>query len=98
MVFLREKILYILIIMSMQTRNPIPFDRPVAYQISVQGRIDPNWSDLLDGMTMNVTKGEGKLSVTTLEGVLSDQAALAGVLNMLFELHLPILYVKCLDS
>ena len=35
--------------------------------------------------------------VTTLEGELSDQAALAGVLNTLYELHLPVLLVKRLE-
>ena len=87
--------MYILFIMSIPSQNPIPFDRPVSYQISVQGRIDPKWSDLLEGMTMSVTKREGMPSVTTIEGVLSDQAALAGVLNTLYELHLPVLSVVC---
>ena len=31
---------------------------------------------------------------TTLDGELSDQAALAGVLNTIYELHLPLLSVK----
>jgi hypothetical protein len=94
-VFLREKIIYHRFMMSIPRRNAISFDRPATYQITVQGRIDPNWSDLLEGMTMYVTKGEGVPSVTTLEGVLSDQAALLGVLNSLYELHLPVLLVLC---
>ncbi len=40
---------------------------------------------------------EGGSLVTILEGELSDQAALAGVLNTLYELHLPLLSVKRLD-
>jgi hypothetical protein len=36
-------------------------------------------------------------AVTTLEGELLDQAALAGVLNTLYELHMPVLEVKCLS-
>jgi len=35
--------------------------------------------------------------VTTLSGELGDQAALAGVLNMLYELHLTVLSVKRLE-
>ena len=83
--------------MSPRTKKPIPFDRSATYQISVQGRIDPAWSDLLGGMTISVTTGEGGTSVTTLDGVFSDQAALLGVLNSLYELHLPVLSVKCLS-
>jgi hypothetical protein len=36
--------------------------------------------------------------VTTLEGYLRDQAALFGVLNTLYELHLPVLSVECLEK
>jgi hypothetical protein len=81
--------------MSKPSGKPISFDRPVSYKIIVQGMVDLHWSTLLDGMTMSVTKAEGKPTVTTMEGVLSDQAALAGVLNTLYELHLPVLAVIC---
>ena len=37
-------------------------------------------------------------SVTTLEGRVRDQAELMGVLNSLYELHLPILSVELLKS
>ena len=36
--------------------------------------------------------------VTILEGELADQAALAGVINTLYELHLPILLVGQMGS
>ena len=80
--------------MSKLSRNPIPFDCPATYQISVQGRIDPTSSDLLGDMTISPATAEGDLPITTLEGDLRDQAALAGVLNTLYELHLPVISVK----
>jgi hypothetical protein len=83
--------------MIMQTRNPLPFDRPATYQISVKGWIDPTWSDRLEGMAISQTKVAADPQVSTLEGSLHDQAALAGVLNTLYELHLPVLLVKRLD-
>ena len=88
---------YHLFIVSIPSRNPIPFDRPATYQISVQGRIDPTWADLLGGMTICPATLEAIPPVTTMEGELSDQADLAGVLNTLYELHLPILLVKCIN-
>ena len=97
MVFLRGKIIYHLFMASISLRNAIPFDRPATYQISVQGMIDPGWSDRLSGMTMSLIREEACPPVTTLKGELSDQAALAGVLNTLYELHLPILSVLCLS-
>jgi len=45
-------------------------------------------------MTITPATAEGGLPVTTLEGDLRDQAALAGVLNTLYELHLPVISVK----
>jgi hypothetical protein len=97
-VFLRGKVIYHFLEMSGPRKNAIRFDRPATYQISVQGRIDPNWAGNLAGLTIRQPIEGTFPPVTTLEGKLSDQAALAGVLNTLYELHLPVLSVKCLDS
>jgi hypothetical protein len=96
-VFLREKIIYNQFKMSRPHRNAISFDRPATYQIMVQGRVDPNWSDLMSGMAICLTISETNPPVTTLQGELSDQTALHGVLNSLYELHLPILSVHCIS-
>jgi hypothetical protein len=82
---------------SMLSRNPIPFDQPATYQISVQGRIDQTMSGRLEGMAISLVNVDADSPTTSLEGELSDQAALAGVLNTLYELHLPVLSVKRLD-
>lgn len=84
--------------MSQLLRNPIFFDRPATYQIRVQGQIDPSWSELLGGMTICPATAPADPPVTTFEGMLSDQAALAGVLKTLYELHLPVLSVECLED
>ncbi|OGN88554.1 MAG: hypothetical protein A2Y88_01365 [Chloroflexi bacterium RBG_13_48_10] len=76
--------------------NAIPFDRPAIYKISVQGRIDPNWSDRLAGMKIRNSLEQTKPPITVLDGEVSDQAALLGVLNSLYELHLPIISVTIL--
>ncbi len=89
---------YHLFMMSIQTKKPIPFDIPARYRITVQGRIDTAMSDFLGGMAISPATTEAGHTVTTLSGELSDQAALAGVLNMLYELHLTVLSVKRLDS
>jgi hypothetical protein len=83
--------------MSISPKNAILFDHPAIYQIEVQGRLDPNWSDLMGGMATCLTIRESTFPVTTLQGELSDQAALHGVLNSLYELHLPVLSVLCLS-
>ena len=71
---------------------------PSNYKIRVQGRLDAKYSDELGGMTITSASDGENLPVTTLVGHLVDQAALSGVLNTLYELHLPLLSVENLDE
>jgi hypothetical protein len=89
---------YDLFMVNKSSGKTYPYDRPATYQISVLGRIGPAWSDRLEGMTIQPTTEEAGAPVTTLKGDLSDQAALAGVLNTLYELHLTLLMVKRLND
>jgi hypothetical protein len=84
--------------MHMRDPGPLSFDGPAVYRIRVRGTIRARWSDRLEGMAITVAEPEGGAAVTTLEGELLDQASLAGVLNTLYELHLPVLSVKCLRA
>lgn len=58
------------------------------YRITVEGKIDPSWSDWLGGMQLVTRKEADDMTVTTLFGVLIDQAALRGLLNRLWDLNL----------
>jgi hypothetical protein len=78
--------------------NRSEFDAPATYRIEVQGRIPAKWSERLEGMTLTVYSMEAGPSVTLLLGELTDQAALAGVLNTLYDLHLPVLSVQRLSA
>lgn len=72
---------------------------PATYQIQVQGLLSPKWSDRMGGMTIwSEQPIEGALPVTTLSGLLTDQAALIGVISSLYDLRLPIISVECLES
>jgi len=72
-----------------------PFDRkqPKTYQITVSGRLEPDWSDYFGGLTITVDDCVPHMT-TTLSGELLDQAALMGVLNNLYGLGFLILTVK----
>jgi len=74
------------------------FDSPATYRIGVQGRVPARWRDRLEGMIVAERSPEAESPVTTLLGELADQAALAGVLNTLYELHLPVLSVERLSA
>ncbi|MFN8379246.1 MAG: hypothetical protein U0452_11305 [Anaerolineae bacterium] len=74
------------------------FDEPALYQIRVEGRIPASWADRLDGMRVTVISAAPPSYVSTLTGTLDDQAALAGVLNTLYALHLVVLSVTRIDT
>jgi len=66
------------------------------YRIRVRGRVEAELSDRLEGMRIEaLTRADGK-GESVLEGRLRDQAALTGVLNTLYALHLPVMAVDCL--
>ncbi len=72
-------------------------DRPTTYQIKVPGRISDNWSDWFDGMTIDVEGGGDGPTVSTLTGVVADQAALQGLLDRLYSLGLALLAVERIE-
>jgi hypothetical protein len=73
-------------------------ETPATYRIRIQGRLDKSWTDRLGGMAINADPASHKPPVTILVGHLTDQAALSGILNTLYELHLPLLSVENLDE
>ena len=70
------------------------------YQIVVQGTIPVSWSDRLAGMAVQGEPGKnGEASRAMLVGSLRDQSELNAVLDVLYNLHLPIIRVeKVADS
>ena len=59
------------------------------YEIQVKGNLDAGWNELFDGM--NIT---GKDNVTTISGVVADQAALHGLLARIRDYGLTLLAIK----
>ncbi len=80
------------------TWKGLKLETPANYKIRVQGRLDAKYSDELGGMIITSTADGKNLPVTTLVGHLVHQAALSGVLNTLYEFHLPLLSVENLDE
>ena len=71
---------------------------PATYRIQVQGQLDESWSSRLGGMTIGSATSPERGPVTLLEGTLLDQASLAGVLNTLYLLGLPVISVKYIET
>jgi hypothetical protein len=71
---------------------------PAIYKIRVRGRLDDSWSDRIGGMQVTETRGLDRKAETILVGRLADQATLSGILNSLYEWHLPVLSAECVDA
>ena len=69
------------------------------YQVRVEGRIGQRWLAWFDGLAVSATDEDagqagGSPAITTLTGVMPDQAALAGLLQKLYTLGLPLVEVR----
>lgn len=74
------------------------FDCPGLYVISVQGRLPPEASRYLNNLKIMSRETQGQLPVAILTGELSDQAALLGVLNALYERGYTVLNVNRIEA
>ena len=63
---------------------------PELYEIRIKGHLDDRWADWFEGLTFT-HESDG---TTILDGPLTDQAALHGVLNNIRDLGLPIISVQ----
>jgi hypothetical protein len=62
-------------------------DRPMVYQIRINGHLGPKWADWFGGMTITLEdNGE-----TLLTGPVVDQAALHGLLRKVRDLGMPLI-------
>jgi len=82
----------------MQPPKGITFDTPGVYRIGVQGFLDESWSDRMNGVDIRVRNLPDEAPMTLLTGRFIDQAALAGVLNTLYDLGYPLLTVELLEA
>lgn len=64
------------------------------YQIKVCGVIDQDWSDWFNGLKISTEIDRDAGYVTVFTGCVSDQAALRGILNHLWDLNLVVFAVN----
>jgi hypothetical protein len=76
----------------MNTR--LSMNQPMTYEIQVQGRLPAHWSEVFDRLQVQIDERDGE-TITTLSGLVADQAALHGILQSLYTLGLPIRLVQC---
>ena len=72
------------------TRHP---DEPDRYEIRVTGHLDARWAAMFDGLTLS-HEVDG---TTLLTGLVTDQAALHGLLQRVRDLGVPLVSVNRAD-
>ena len=66
------------------------------YRIEIEGRISPEWSEWLNGLTIRLVSEQPP--VTELRGQLVDQAHLRGILNKLWDLNLALISLERIET
>lgn len=69
--------------------------RPAYYRIYLQGILDPDWARDYVDLNFECVHVSATEDVTTLKGEVIDQAELMGILNMMYNLGLPLLGLEC---
>jgi hypothetical protein len=67
--------------------------QPTTYEIRVRGQIGKRWQHWFDGMATVLDSGRDGSPITTLTGMVIDQAELRGILNKLWDLNLTLVSV-----
>jgi hypothetical protein len=81
-----------------QSTENADFGGPATYRIIVQGTLSAEWSDRFAGMTITSHHTEGGQARSNLTGTVQDHAELFGVLDALYDLHLPLLHLDLIDN
>ena len=79
-------------------RSGLTLETAATYEIRIQGTLDRSWCDRMGDAEIRVQKSQDSAPVTVLTGQFVDQAALAGALNLLYDLGFPLLSVQCLNK
>jgi hypothetical protein len=76
--------------MSNKLNSPIDSYQPMVYQIRVKSRLDSDWTEWFEGLTITLEE-DGDMLLT---GLVVDQAALHGLLKKVRDLGMPLVSVN----
>lgn len=73
------------------------FGKAAIYKIKVIGKIPRDYIDRFSNMSFQ-QQNDGDKTISVLTGSLPDQAALSGVMNTLYDIHMTVLSVKIINK
>lgn len=81
----------------MPTSASTPPNRPLLFRVRFRGTLGASWFGTLQNVSLSTTR-EGKVTVTTLTGEAPDEAALIGLVNLLYQLGCSLIMVETLEQ
>jgi hypothetical protein len=78
--------------------SKVLFSEPGNYRIEIQGHLHQDWFDRLGAMRVLEPPPDADSGSTILRGRVADQAELSGILNTLYDLHLPLVSIQYLGD
>lgn len=82
----------------MQDNENINFGGKAIYEIQAVGNLSKISSDLFGDMVIESTQLSENKYKLTIKGLLRDQAELSGLLNTIYEMHLSVVSVNCIEA
>jgi hypothetical protein len=73
-------------------------DKQRAYQIKIKGQLEDRPWDWLDEMNIKISHSRDFGTLTTITGLVEDQALLHGILYRLYSVGYVLISVNCLDN
>ena len=73
-------------------------DERGTYEIRVKGMLDEKWSGWFNGLTIAFERASDGSPITTLTGVVADQAKLRGILGKIWDLNLKLISATQIES
>lgn len=84
--------------MSASAASKLSLDMPASYRVTFQGLLDQTWSHEL-GSSMQIEHSRcSDHAITTITGEVVDQAALIGMVNLIYDLGYPLISVTYLGE
>ncbi len=74
--------------------GPLTLDQPGQYRILIQGHLSQGWVKWFGELALTIGYDEAGQPITTLSGMIADQAELHGILIRIRDLGLPLLLVE----
>lgn len=79
-------------------RKRIQFGGPACYRVVVEGTLDSEWRNRLGEVTIDTAIDGDGVPQTRVSGRFADQAALHGLIETLYGLHLPVVRIEQVED